>query len=79
MKKFFCADIERRIKINLRRAVLVTSTKAITETKIVTKKRKGQEIHKTKRRVIIGYNKFMGGVDESDILLYTHILMEEVR
>lgn len=53
--------------------VLLISTKAIAETKIVTKKRRGQEIQKTKPSIIIDYNKFMGGVDGSDMMLYTYL------
>ena len=39
----------------------------------ITKNRHGREIRSTKPAIIQSYNAFMGGVDESDKMLYTYL------
>ncbi|XP_014483551.1 PREDICTED: piggyBac transposable element-derived protein 4-like isoform X2 [Dinoponera quadriceps] len=65
-----CAHREKRSSKN---PVLLISTEASTANATVVKKRYGREREKTKPNIIHSYNNFMGGVDESDKMLYTYL------
>uniref|UniRef100_A0A1A9UY47 DDE_Tnp_1_7 domain-containing protein n=1 Tax=Glossina austeni TaxID=7395 RepID=A0A1A9UY47_GLOAU len=62
----FCAFREKT-------TALLISTKAEEEDVTITKNRHGREIRSTKPTIVQSYNAFMGGVDESDKMLYTYL------
>lgn len=62
-----------REKKSLQHPVLLIFTKNTAENVTVTKKRGTQEIEKIKPAMIDSYNKFMGGVDGSNKMLYTYL------
>ncbi|XP_017759466.1 PREDICTED: piggyBac transposable element-derived protein 4-like, partial [Eufriesea mexicana] len=66
----FCAYRERK---NVKNPVLLISTKAVDQNVTITRNRHGREIRLTKPAIIQSYNAFMGGVDESDKMLYTYL------
>nr|XP_034194869.1 piggyBac transposable element-derived protein 4-like [Osmia lignaria] len=66
----FCAYREKK---SVKNPVLLISTKADEQNVTITKNRHGREIRSTKPAIIQSYNAFMGGVDESDKMLYTYL------
>lgn len=66
----FCAYREKKCVKN---PVLLISTKAEEQNVTIRKNRHGREIHSTKPAIIQSYNAFMGGVDESNKMLYTYL------
>ncbi|KAK2578444.1 hypothetical protein KPH14_001061 [Odynerus spinipes] len=62
-----------REKKSQRNPVILVSTNCTTDNVVVTKKRQICESEKTKPSVIHNYNKFMGGVDKADKMLYTYL------
>ncbi|XP_017795067.1 PREDICTED: piggyBac transposable element-derived protein 4-like [Habropoda laboriosa] len=62
-----------REKKSQRNPVILVSTNCTTDNVVVTKKRGIYESEKTKPAVVHNYNKFMGGVDEADKMLYAYL------
>ncbi|XP_046827578.1 piggyBac transposable element-derived protein 4-like [Vespa crabro] len=70
----FCAYREKK---SVKNPILLISTKAEKQNVTITKNRHGREIRSTKPAIIQSYNAFMGGVDESDKMLYTCLNEED--
>uniref|UniRef100_A0A1A9ZXZ5 DDE_Tnp_1_7 domain-containing protein n=1 Tax=Glossina pallidipes TaxID=7398 RepID=A0A1A9ZXZ5_GLOPL len=66
----FCAFREKK---TVKRPALLISTKVEEEDVTITKNRHGIEIRFTKPAIVQSYNAFMGGVGESDKMLYTYL------
>lgn len=66
----FCVYPEKK---SVKNPVLLISTKAEDQNVTITKGRHGREMHSIKPAIIQPYNTFIGGVDESDKMLYTYL------
>ena len=53
--------------------MILLSSKATAKISEVTKLRQGREKKTMKPEVILDYNKYMGGVDSSDMMLYVYL------
>lgn len=58
---------------SVKKPVLLISTHASDDNTIVIKKRNGNERSKVKPCIVDCYNRYMGGVDESDKMLYVYL------
>ncbi|XP_043264197.1 uncharacterized protein LOC122404327 [Colletes gigas] len=67
-----CVRFEPLVK-HANRVFKLISTKCEEKNVTITKKKHGREWHSTKPAIIHSYNTFMGGVDESDKMLYTYL------
>lgn len=66
----FCTYREKECVKN---PVLLISTKAIEQNVTITKRLQDREMRSTKPAIVHSYNTFIGGVDESDKMLYTYL------